>query len=182
MIERSFGYISLMFTMKTNILRTWTAVCVSALTMTAALSSSADETAMAVLPHKSYTGTVESVDASQHLLKLKGTFLSRTFNLGDNCSYTMVGRPAGALGDLRPGQRVVVAYQESHGVRVADGVTQQPVGYEGTVTAFDPIQRTITLHGRGLDKTFHIADGCKVVLRGDKSGSWRTFKPAITSP
>ena len=82
----------------------------------------------------------------------------------------MVGKPAGALGDLRPGQRVVVAYQESHGVRVADGVTQQPVRYEGTVTAFDPIQRTMTLHGRGLDKTFHIADGCKVVLRGDKSG------------
>ncbi len=160
-----------MFTMKTNILRTWTAVCVSALTMAAALNSSADDTAMAGIPHKSYTGTVESIDATQHLLKVKGTFLSRTFNLGDNCAYTMVDKPTGAPGDLRPGQRVTVAYQESHGVRVADSITQQPERYEGTVTAFDPIQRTMTLHGEGLDKSFHIADGCKVVLRGDKSGT-----------
>ena len=160
-----------MFIMKTNILRTWTAVCVSALTMAAALESLADDATMAGIPHKSYTGTVVSVDAKEHTLGLKGTFLSKTFNLGDNCTYTLVDKPAGAIGDVRPGQRVMVVYQESHGVLVADRITQQPVRCEGTVTAYDPIQRTLTLHARGMDRTFQIAGDCKVMLRDDKSGA-----------
>ena len=157
--------------MKTNTLRIWTVVCASALTMTAALKSLADDTAAAVRPHKSYTGTVVSVDTKEHTLGLKGTFLSKTFNLGDNCAYTLVDKPTGEIGDLRPGQRVMVVYQESHGVLVADRVNQQPLQYEGTVKAYDPIQRTMTLHGRGLDKTFQIAAGCKVMLRDYKSGA-----------
>jgi hypothetical protein len=160
-----------MFIMKTNILRTWTAVCVSALTMTAALKSSADDTAMAGIPNKSYTGTVVSVDAKERLLGLQGTFLTKKFNLGDNCTYALVDKPAGAISDLRPGQRVMVVYQESHGVLVANRVAQQPESYEGTVKACDPIQRTMTLHTRGMDRTFQIAGDCKVVLRGDQSGT-----------
>ncbi|MFZ0827097.1 MAG: hypothetical protein WAO02_06715 [Verrucomicrobiia bacterium] len=156
--------------MKINVIRAWAAVGVSVLTMTAALKASADDAAMAGIPHKSYTGTVVSVDAKEHLLGLKGTFLSKTFNLGENCSYTLVDKPAGAISDLRPGQRVMVVYQESHGVLVADRVTQQPVSGEGTVKAYDPIQHTLTLHGHGADRTFQIAGDCKVVLRGDKSG------------
>jgi hypothetical protein len=97
--------------------------------------------------------------------------MSRTFNLGDNCAYAFVDKGAGAIGDLHPGQRVVVVYQEAHGVLVADRVTQEPMCYAGTVKACEPIQRTITLHGRGRDKTFPIAGDCKVVLHGDKSGS-----------
>ena len=118
-----------------------------------------------------------SVDAKDHMLGLRGAFLSKTFNLGDNCTYTLVDKSAGAIGDLRPGQRVMVVYQESHGVRVANRVTQQPVSYEGTVTAFDAVQRTLTLHGRGLDRTFQIAVNCKVVLRGDTSGTLADIQP-----
>ena len=160
-----------MFIMKINILRTWTAVWVSALTMAAALAASAEDAVTAAIPHKSYTGTVVSVDAKEHSLGLKGTFLSKTFNLGDNCTYTLVDKPAGAISNLRPGQQVMVVYQESHGVLVANRVTQQAVRSEGTVKAYDPIQRTLTLHTRGMDKTFQIAGDCKVVLRGDKSGA-----------
>jgi hypothetical protein len=157
--------------MKTKALRTWMAVCVSALTMTAALKSAADDTATAAIPHKSYTGTVMSVDTKEHTLGLKGAFLSKTFNLGNNCTYALADKNAGAISDLRPGQRVMVVYQEAHGVRVADRVTQQPLRYEGTVKAFDPDQRMMTLHGGGRDRAFPIAGDCKVVLRGDKSGA-----------
>ena len=159
-----------MIVLKTNTLRVWTVVCASVLTKTAASKALGEDAATAVKPHKNYTGTVMSVDTQEHLLGLKGMILSKTFNLGDNCTYILVDKPAGTLSDLRPGQRVTVAYQEAHGVLVADRVAQQPVRYEGTVKAYDPIQRTLTLHGRGLDKAFQIAGDCKVVLRDDKAG------------
>ena len=164
-----------MFIMKTNVLRTWTAVCVSALTMTAALESLADD--QAASPHKSYTGTIMSVDGKEHTLGLKGTFLSKTFNLGDNCAYELVDKNTGAPSDLRLGQRVKVTYQESHGVRVADRVVQQPLRYVGTVKTFDPIQRTMTLHGNGTDRTFQLAGDCRVVLRDYKSGALADIQP-----
>ena len=145
--------------------------------MTGALTSLADDIATNVIPHKSYTGTVASVDAKEHTLALEGFFTSKTFNLGDNCAYTFADKGAGAIGDLHPGQRVEVAYQEMHDVLVADRVTQEPMCYEGTVKACDPGQRTITLHTRGRDKTFPIASDCKVVLRGDKSGSLADIQP-----
>jgi len=160
-----------MIIMKTKALLTRTAVYVSVLTIAGALASSADDTATNAIPHKSYTGTVVSVDAKEHTLGLEGFFTSKTFNLGDNCAYTFADKGAGAIGDLHPGQRVEVVYQEMHDVLVADRVTQEPMCYEGTVKACDPVQRTITFHARGRDKTFPIAGDCKVVLRGDKSGS-----------
>ena len=38
------------------------------------------------------------------------------------------------------------------------------------VKAIDPTARTMTLHVRGLDKTFQIASDCNVLLRDDKPG------------
>ena len=160
-----------MVIMKTKTLCTWTAVYVLVLTMAGAPASSAEDTETNALPHKSYTGTVASVDAKEHTLGVEGLFTSKTFNLGDNCAYTFVDKGAGAIGDLHPGQRVEVVYQEAHDVLVADRVTQEPMCYEGTVKACDPVQRTITFHARGRDKTFPIAGDCKVLLRGDKPGS-----------
>ena len=158
--------------MKTNMLcNLWTTVCVSALTLTAAFNAVAEDTKADVKPNKSYIGAVTSVDTKEHTLGLKGTFLSKTFNLGNDCTYTLVDKNAGDIGDLHPGQRAMVVYQESHGVKVANRVVQQPLRYEGTVKAFDPIQRTMTLRGRGMDRTFQIAGGCKVVLRDYKSGA-----------
>jgi hypothetical protein len=157
--------------MKTNVLCTWTAVYVSVLTMAGALTSPAQDTETNAIPHKSYTGTVVSVDPKEHTLALEGFFTSKAFNIGDSCTYTFADKGAGAIGDLRPGQRVEVVYQEMHNVFVADRVTQESMSYEGTVKACDPAQRTITMHGRGRDRTFPIAAECKVVLRGDKPGS-----------
>jgi hypothetical protein len=54
---------------------------------------------------------------------------------------------------------------------VADRVDQEPMRYEGMVTAINPQNQTLTVHVRGMDKTFQIADGCGVVLRDDKSGT-----------
>src|ERR1700690_4433759 len=160
-----------MIIMKPKASGAWTAVYVSFLAMAGALTSSAEDTATNAIPHKSYTDTVVSVDAKEHTLVVEGFFSRKTFNLGDNCAYTFEDKGAGTIGDLHPGQRVEVDYQEMHDVLVADRVTQEPMCYEGTVKAYDPVQRTLTLHVRGWDKAFPIAADCKVLLRGDKSGS-----------
>jgi Cu/Ag efflux protein CusF len=160
-----------MIIMKTKALRTWTAVCVSVLTMTTALKSLAADTATAVKPLKSYTGMVVSVDAKEHTLGLKGFVLSKTFNLGDNCAYMFLDKSAGAMSDLHPGQRVMVVYQDAQGVLVAGRVVQQPMREEGMVKAIDPAQHTLTLHLRAVDRTFQLPDDCAVELRGGQPGT-----------
>ena len=163
--------------MKISALHTRMAVCALALTLAGAITALADDTATNAIPNKSYTDTVVSVDPKENLLVLDGFFANKTFNLGDKCTYTFADKGAGTIGDLRPGQRVEVVYQEMHDVLVANRVTQEPMNYEGTVKACDPAARTITLRGRGRDKTLSIAADCSVLLRGDKSGTLADIQP-----
>ncbi len=167
--------------MKTKALRAWAAVCLSALTATAAYRASADDAsanATAAKPDKTYTGTIVSVDPKEHMLDVKGfLFSDKKFNLGDTCTYTIVGQDTGAVGDLRPGQKVTVGYQDAHGVLVADRVTQQPMRDEGMVKAIDPATQTLTLHLGVMDKTFQLPADCEVTLRGDKAGTVADIQP-----
>jgi Cu/Ag efflux protein CusF len=176
-IEHGIKRVYLITTMKTTALRVWMAVCLSALTATAAISASADQAAMAAKPEKSYTGTVTSVDLNNHVLNVKGWIFSKKFNLGDNCTYTSLDKNAGTINDLRPGEKVNVRYQDASGVLVADGVTQQPMRYEGMVKAIDPAAHTLTLHSGGIDRQLQIADNCTIVLRGDKPGTFADIQP-----
>jgi len=163
-----------MIIMKTSILRTWAAIGLPVLLATAAYRASADGTAAkatAAKPDKTYTGTVASVAPTEHTLDVKGFLFSKKFNLGDSCAYTIVGKETGAIGDLRPGQRVTVRYQDASGVLIADRVTQKPLREEGMVKAIDPVAHTVTLHLGVMDKTFQLPADCEVTLRGGKSGA-----------
>ena len=162
--------------MKTTRLKNWMAVCAAVLTATAGNRVMADDAAAnapATKPDKVYTGTVVAVEPKESVLEVRGLlpFSHKRFNLGDTCAYTMVGQDNGAVGDLRPGQRVAVGYQEANGVAVADRVTQQPMQYEGMVKAIDPKGQTLTLHVGMMDKTFAVPADCAVTLRGDKTGT-----------
>jgi len=167
--------------MKTTRSKNWMAVCAAVLTAAAAYRVSADDAsakATAAKPDKTYTGTVVSVDPKENMLDVKAfPFSNKKFNLGDTCTYTIVGKDTGAIGDLRPGQRVTVSYQDAHGVLVADRVTQQPMRDEGMVKAVDPATQTLTLHLGVMDKTFELPADCEVTLRGDKSGTVADIQP-----
>lgn len=147
------------------------ALCASVLTAATVVTASTDQTAAAAKPEKNYTGTVVSVNPAEHTLAVRGFLFSKKFNLGDNCTYVLLEKPAGTIGDLRPGEKVAVKYQDASGVLVADHVKQEPMRYEGMVTAISPENQTLTVHVRGMDKKFQIADNCAVVLRNDKSGT-----------
>ena len=167
--------------MKTIALRAWAVVCLSALTATVAYRTSADDAsanATAAKPDKTYTGTIVSIDPKEHMLDVRGfLFSSKKFNLGDTCAYTIVGQDTGAVGDLRPGQKVMVGYQNAHGVLVADRVTQQPMRDEGMVKAIDPATQTLTLHLGVMDKKFQLPADCDVTLRGDRAGTVADIQP-----
>jgi len=140
----------------------------------AAYRAPADDTSAkttAAKPDKTYTGTVVSVAPKEHTLDVKGFLFSKKFNLGDSCVYRMAGEGTGAMGDLRPGQRITVGYQDASGVLIADRVTQRPLREEGMVKAIDPAAHTLTLHMGVMDKTYQLPTDCDVTLRGGKAGT-----------
>ncbi len=148
------------------------------LTGTAALNALGDQSMPAAGAEKNYTGEIISVDPQEHMLRVKSWMLSKKeFNLGDNCAYELWGINNGAAGDLRPGQKITVCYQDSHGVQIADRVEQHPMQFDGMVAAIDPGKHMLTLHQRGLDQQLMIADGCSVALRGGKSGALADIQP-----
>ncbi len=77
-------------------------------------------------PDETYTGTVAAVDLKERVLDVKGVLLSKKFNLGDTCTYTIVGKDTGSVGDLHPGQQVTVSYHITS-VLPADRVQQEPM-------------------------------------------------------
>jgi Cu/Ag efflux protein CusF len=164
--------------MKTTRAKYWAAVGAAVLTAIAAFRASADQPATAAKPEKSYTGTVVSVDPQEQVLSVKSWLLSeKAFNLGDKCAYTLLDKNDGTANDLRPGQKVTISYQESHGVLIADRVEQRSMQFEGMVTAIDPDKHTLTLHRRGVDKQMEIADGCIIVSRSEQRGTFADIQP-----
>jgi Cu/Ag efflux protein CusF len=166
--------------MKINKTTKQTMALAAVVTAATAFSASAlaDQTMPAAGQEKSYTGQIVSVDPQDHTLSVKSWALSKKeFNLGNNCAYMLPGVNNGMSGDLRPGQKVTVSYQDLHGVRIAGRVEQRPMQFEGMVTAIDPNKHTLTMHQRMLDKPMLVADGCTVVLRGNKPGVLTDIQP-----
>jgi hypothetical protein len=152
------------------------------LAATAAFKASADQAtpASASGPNeneKCCTGKVVSVDTQEHVLSVRSWMFTRRYNLGDNCTYALVEKPAGAAGDLQPGEAVTVWYQSAHGVPIATRVEEQPKRIEGMVTAIDAKGRTLTLRQHGFDKPMQIADGCVISLRDNQSGTLASIQP-----
>lgn len=164
--------------MKTNKLKNWLAVFAVVCTATAAMPATADQPSATTRPDKHYTGTVVSVDPNEHMLTVKSWLMfKKTFNLGDNCSYDLWPKSATTEAGLRPGEKVRVSYRNVHGVLIASQVQQQLMRHEGTVKTIDPGERVLKLGGSGWDGQLTLADGCKIVLRDEKSGTLADIHP-----
>ena len=152
---------------------TWMAVCASVFTVGAINQARADEPAAAAAQNeKSYTGTVKSVDPKEHTMSVKGwAMMNKEFNLGETCFYSQLDRNNATANDLRPGEKVTVSYQNSHGVLIASRVEQEPMRFEGTIKAIDNEKHTLTMHQTALDKQLDFPADCKIVLREGKTGT-----------
>ncbi len=153
-------------------------VLAAVLTATSGFNARADQPMSAAGPEKTYTGQVISVDPQDHMLNVKSwMFSNQEFNLGANCTYMLLGVNNGTVGDIRPGQKITVRYVDSQGVRIADRIDQNPMQYEGMVTAIDSNKHLLTLHRNGMNQPVQIADGCNVTLRDNKLGVLGDIQP-----
>lgn len=157
--------------MKMTGTKNWLAVFASVLTV-AAFRAAADQPALVAPPENHYTGTVSAIDPDEHVLNVQGWLrMHKTFNLGENCVYTQLGKNPATAGDLHPGEKVTVSFQNMHGVLIASRVTQEPMRYEGMVKAVDPANHTLTLHRTAWDKKLQFPADCEIVLRDGKPGT-----------
>jgi Cu/Ag efflux protein CusF len=170
--------------MKNTALCSWTAVCVSVLLAAATCQASADDTATPTVKqaprpehYSAYTGIVDEVNAKEHRLVLRNVMFTKTFNLGDSCTYAFLDKDARAINSLRPGQKVTVDYQNANGVLVARSVRQQPMRYEGTVRSIDLNRQTMVLNTGAVNRDVALGNDCQVTLRDDKSGALADIKP-----
>jgi hypothetical protein len=163
--------------MKTIALSKWTAVCLSAMTANATANAGVGQSAADAKQDKIYTGTVAAVDANDHILKVDGIFLHKDFDLGKACTYVFLDTGPGTIGGLRPGEKIVVAYRNIDGMRVADLVEQQPMLFKGKVTEIDAKKRTMSVRRDGLEKTFQIAADCPIDLHNNRTGALTDVQP-----
>ena len=131
----------------------------------------ADQSAMVAGHEKAYIGQIISIEPKEHTFTVRSWISKKHFDLGNNCTYVMLGNNNGSIADLRLGEKVTVHYQAMHGVQTADRIEQQPMRFEGIVVAFDPGKHELILRHRGLDKPMRIDPACNVILQNNKSGT-----------
>jgi Cu/Ag efflux protein CusF len=155
---------------------------------------------------KSWTGTLTAVDPQYKTVAGRNWWwFTKTFNVGDNCAISAVDKQEAALGDLRPGEKVKIRYQDVDGVLVSDNIAELALRYGGTVQAFDRKAGTLTVEQDAIillpysatdrtpgtltmdyepvhrtvpfHKKFGIADDCKVILNNGNIGTIADLKP-----
>jgi len=142
-----------------------------------AVTATADQMTASPYKEKAFTGKVDYVNADEHTLTVSDWLWHRTFDLGSNCAITRWDHSVGAFNDLRPGEKVTVGYQNAHGVLAADRVTQEAMRVHGVVKSIDPAQRQMVLHRWDHDRTFTLAQDCKVLLHDQANGALANIKP-----
>ena len=146
-------------------------LCVSVLVSASTLAAHADEQASATRTEKHYSGVITSLDTKEKVMTVKGLMFSKPFNVADNCAIAAGGKQEATLNELRPGQKVEVAYKDVRGVFVAKRIVQEKLLYTGSVQSVDPEKRILKVSRKGFSKTFAIPADCKVVLKDDKPGA-----------
>jgi hypothetical protein len=131
---------------------------------------------------RSCTGIVLSVNTNEHVVRVKRPFWpAKQFAYGDKCEitllYAMSKNGIGTSGDLRPGQKVTVSFQESHGALIANQIEQQPMQYVGTVSRINLEKHRLALRRWIFDKRLNIAADCITILGDHGVGTLADIRP-----
>src|SRR5262249_6588796 len=118
-----------------------------------------------------------SIDPAEKTVSIKSFWGTRKLNVADDCKVSLQDKAQASLPDLHPGQRLEISYEDAQGVLVAHQIAQHNVTFTGHVRAIDPEKHTLALRSHVLDKTFVIANDCKVVLRDEKPGGFADVLP-----
>src|ERR1051326_2549497 len=108
------------------------ALCVAGSLGALSLLTRADDAAAAAADHqklKTYSGIIESQDAKDRTVTVKGLLFRKTFHAGESCRVLDPQGKAAELSDLRAGQKVKVDYRDAHGVFVAESIARERMAY-----------------------------------------------------
>ena len=111
-------------------------------------------------------GYVAAIDPKERTLRVRGGLFRHDFNVAKDCAVMVSGDRLGSLADLKLGQTVTVTYERGKGPLLAEKIEQKSPTFDGTVQAVDADARTVKVKGVLSEKTFHLADGCKIVANG----------------
>jgi Cu/Ag efflux protein CusF len=151
--------------MKTNLIRNAVLLGTTATLLVGAPFVSGAE-AMADREAREFKGTLVSVDSADRTLSVKSFWRTRTFNLADDLKVALEDKADAALSDLRPGQKVAVAYHNADGVLIARQINQQNLVFKGRIAEIDPKQRTLAVKHTGLTRYFAVSADCTVKKQG----------------
>ena len=80
---------------------------------------------------KTFSGTVEAIDAETRMLKAEHLMTDHTFRLTDDCPIVINGKAGGQLSDLRIGDTVTFNYDNVDGVMVANRIALETEARQG---------------------------------------------------
>jgi Cu/Ag efflux protein CusF len=162
--------------MKTIVAVTFAIASFIFLATTTALVAQADEP-KAATKDRTLTGTVKAVDAKERTVTVKRYLFLKSFHLGDHCTVSIGEKKDASIGDLRPGQKIQVTYQDAAGVLVASQGKQLPMTYAGRVEQIETKKHSLTVRDGKTLKSFALADDCKFALTGGKEGKLEALQP-----
>lgn len=116
-------------------------------------------------------GRITAVNPAARALRIKHGLFTHTLTLAPGCEVRLNGGKSGTLKDLRIGYEVAVVYEKGNGGWIARVIVRRNPTYVGTIRAIDSTTRTVQAKGLLSEKTFHLADGCKIVRNGKMSDS-----------
>lgn len=84
-----------------------------------------------------FTGQLTAIDLDQKVVKAKGTFETKEFNLANNCAVVINGRTDGKLSQLNPDEKLIFDYDTVNGVNVVNRIAPAPApgGQKGMATS-----------------------------------------------
>ena len=112
------------------------------------------------------TGYIDAINASGKLLVLRNGLLREHFVLSKDCTVTVEGGKAGSPDELKPGQTVLVNYEEQNDNKVVRSIERQGAMFSGTVEIIDSDNRIVRARTPLGTKKFNLANGCKIVVNG----------------
>ena len=118
-----------------------------------------------------FTGYIFAIDSAKRTLAIKHGTFTRDFALADDCTVVIKGDNTKTLDDLKVGHTVNVVYESVNGSLQARRIEQRSPTFVGTIKAIDAETRTVKARDLLAEKTFHLADGCQIVVGGKPGGS-----------
>ena len=118
-----------------------------------------------------FTGYIFAIDPAKRTLAVKHGAFTRDFALADDCAVIIKDDNTKTLDDLKVGHTVNVIYESPNGSLLARRIEQKSPTFVGTVKAIDAETRTVKAKDLLAEKTFHLADGCQIVIGGKPGGN-----------